>query len=142
MPRIQRYFGHFSSTLQYLTLDEPKGYRRQIIYFIGLFRGLEDLRLLYGRTKFEEEPPDHPTLIPPFVPPLRGLLIVMNFTRVDLLKDMVDLFGGIRFRHMKLFDVNGVGLRLDACADTLENVVLDPTDFRGKELPQRRAISG
>ena len=84
MPRIKRYFGHFSSTLQYLTLEEPKGSRREIIYFIGLFQHLEDLRLLYNMTKSQEEPVDHPMLVPPFVPPLRGWLIVVNLTRVLL----------------------------------------------------------
>ena len=52
---------------------------------------------------------------------------------VGLLKDMIDLFGGIRFRHMDLCDVNGVGLLLGACADTLETLRLYPADPRGKE---------
>ena len=142
MPRIQRYFGHFSQTLQYLTLDEPKGSRRQIIYFIGLFQHLEDLRLFYGRAELREKPAEDPMLVPPFAPPLRGWLVMVNFTGVDLLKDMIDLFGGLRFRYMNLFDADGMRLLLDACADTLESVVLDPTDPRGEEFPQSCAISG
>jgi hypothetical protein len=37
MPQIQRYFNHFLPTVRSLALLEPKGPRRQIIFFIGLF---------------------------------------------------------------------------------------------------------
>jgi len=132
MPRIQRYFGHLAPTLQYLSLYEPKGSSRQIIYFIAVFRHLEDLLLTYDMGKFREEPADDLTPIPPFVPPLRGWLVMINITGAGLVKDMINLFGGIRFRRMNLFNVNGMRLLLNACAETLETVVLDPTDPRGK----------
>lgn len=48
---------------------EPKGSRRQIIFFIGLFQHLEDLKLLYKWVDFLEEPADDLTLVPSFVPP-------------------------------------------------------------------------
>jgi len=132
MPRIQRYFGHLSHTAQSLVLREPRGSRRQIIHFIGLFQHLQDLELTYDKAKSEEEPVDDLTLIPSFVPPLRGWLTIRCFTRVGLLKDMIDLFGGIQFRYMYLFNVEGMPLLLDACAKTLEMVVLDPADPRGE----------
>jgi len=134
VPRIQRYFGHFSHTVRSLALREPRGSRRQIIYFIGLFQHLQDLKLIYDRAELQEEPADDLTLIPPFSPPLGGWLTVMHFTRVGLLKDMIDLFGGIRFRYMHLLDVDGMPLLLDACTKTLEIVVLDPTDPRGEQI--------
>jgi hypothetical protein len=136
MPRIQRYFQHLSPTVRSLTLREPKGSRRQILYFIGLFEHLEDLKLLYdyNGVKFQEEPADDQTLVPPFVPPLRGRLTIMYFTRVGLLEEMIDLFGGIRFRYMDLYDVDGTRLLLNACAETLESLRLYPPDPRGKEL--------
>ena len=56
------------------------------------------------------------------------------FNNVDLLKDMIDLFGGIRFRHMVLYDVPWMRRLLDACAKTLESVVLNPTDPVGEQL--------
>jgi len=96
VPRIRRYFGHFMPTVQYLSLKEPRGSRRQIIYFIGLFQHLGNLRLLSNGAYAQDEPVDDLTLIPPFAPPLRGYLIVTCFTRVGLLKDMIELFGGIR----------------------------------------------
>ena len=53
---------------------------------------------------------------------------------MGLLKDVIDLFGGFRFCHMDLFQVDGMRLLLGACAKTLESVVLDPTDPRGERL--------
>jgi hypothetical protein len=99
-----------------------------------MFKHLEDLKLLYDRVDSQGEPADDPTLVPPFIPPLRGRLTVTCFTRVGILKDMVELFGGIRFRYMDLFNVVGTRLLLDACAETLETLRLYPRDPRGKEL--------
>jgi hypothetical protein len=134
MPRIRRYFGHFSPTLRSLALREPEGSRRQIIYFIGLFKHLEDLKLLYDPRRIQGEPANHLTLVPLFTPPLRGRLTITSFTRVGILKDMIDLFGGIRFRYMDLCGVDGMRLLLDACAETLETLRLYPTELRGKGL--------
>ena len=54
--------------------------------------------------------------------------MIMCVTWVGLLKDMIVLFGGIRFRHMDLYKVDGVSLLLGACAETLETLRLYPTD--------------
>ena len=59
---------------------------------------------------------------------------MMCLTRAGVLEDMIDLFGGIRFRYMHLFDVAGMRLLLDACAETLEILRLHATDPRGKGL--------
>ena len=128
MPSLRRCFGHFLPTVRSLALREPKGSRCQIIYFIGMFQHLEDLKLLYDRGYPDVEPPDDPTLIPPFAPPLRGSLMLTWFTRVGLLVDMIDLFGGIRFRRMDLYRVSRMPLLLAACAKTLETLRLYPTD--------------
>ena len=133
-PMIRSYFGRFCPTLRSLALREPKGSRRQVIYFIGLFQHLENLKLLYDVAGVWEVPPDDMTLIPSSVPPLRGRLTMTYLSRVDLLKDMIVLFGGIRFRHMDLFMVDGMRLLLDTCAETLETLRLYPTDPRGEEL--------
>ena len=135
MPGIRQYFGHFQPTVRELYLVQPKGSHRQIIYFTGLFEHLEDLEFHHLGGFQGEEPADSLTLIPPFVPPLRGGLKLVCFRRADLLKDMIDLFGGIRFRRMDLYDVDGMSLLLDACAETLETLVLYPADPRGEKLP-------
>ena len=110
------------------------GSRRQILYFIGLFEHLEDLKLYDDRVHFRAEPADDQTPIPPFIPPLRGRLTIMYFTRVGLLEDMIDQFGGIRFHYMDLYHVDGIRLLLDSCAKTLETLRLYPGDPRGKEI--------
>ena len=138
MPGIQKYFGHFLPTLRSLSLRVPKGYDWQIIYFIGMFEHLQDLKLLHDfPTDFQEgEPMD--IMAPPFAPPLRGRLTLTNFTRVGILEDMIYRFGGIRFRHMDLSNVDGTRLLLGACAETLETLRLYPSDPRGKELSPDR----
>ena len=135
MPRIRRYFGHFLPSVRSLTLRAPTGSRRQIIYFIGSFRHLENLKLFYGYDDPQDEPVDDPSLLPPFAPPLRGRLMLVNFMREVVLKDMIDLFGGIRFRYMDLDNVVGMRLLLCACAKSLETLRLHPSYLRGRELP-------
>ena len=70
MSRIRRYFKYLFPTIRSLSLKAPKGSYRQIIYFTGLFRHLEDLKLLYNYDP-QDEPADNATPIPPFTPPLR-----------------------------------------------------------------------
>ena len=133
MSGLRSHDRHFLPTLRSLALRGPIGSRQQIIYFIGLFQHLQDLKLIYDGGKFWGKLVGDPTLVPPFAPPLRGSLTVAHLTSVDLLKGMIELFGGIRFRSMNLLDVDGMELLLDACAETLETVVLHPTDPRGKQ---------
>ena len=54
--------------------------------------------------------------------------------REGLLKEMIKLFGGIRFHYMDLFDVCEMRLLLNACATTLEALRLYPSDPRGEQL--------
>jgi hypothetical protein len=131
MPRIQRSFGHFLPTVQSLTLKGPKGSHREIIYFIGLFQHLQDLEL-YNLSSYQKVPAGNPTLTPAFIPPLRGWLKLVWINGVNLLKDMIDLFEGIRFRYMELYRVHGIQYLLDACAKTLECLVLYPADNPGE----------
>jgi len=77
---------------------------------------------------------DDVTLIPSFTPPLRGWLKLTRFRGVDLLKDMIDLFGGLRFRRLDFFDVDGMPFLLKACVKTLETLRVYPSDPRGKPL--------
>jgi len=135
MPELQRHFGHFLLTVRSLVLRTPRGSHQQIIYFIGLFRHLEDLKLVFrlpDPNPTEEVPVGDLTLIPPFAPPLRGRLTMTSSRRVGLVEDMIRLFGGIRFRSMDLFYVGGTRLLLNACVETLETLRLYPTDPRGK----------
>ena len=133
MPRIREYFGHFSPTLRSLALSKPKGSCRQTVFFIGLFQYLEDLELFGGALDpSESEQVEDPALIPLFIPPLQGRLKVVCSKGVGLWNDMIDLFGGLRFHYMDLFDVDGTRLLVNACAETLETLRVYTTDPRGE----------
>ena len=53
---------------------------------------------------------------------------------VVFMKDMISLFGRIRFHHMDLYFVDGMSLLLDACTETLETLRFCLTDPRGEKL--------
>jgi len=132
MQNLQRCFGHFAPTLQFLALSEPKGSCREILYLVGLFPNLQDLKLCYPRPREEQEATFNAALVPLSIPPLRGRLTLTCFTRRKLVEDMITFFGGLRFRCMDLFRVNCVRLLLDACAKTLERLRLYPADLYGE----------
>jgi len=138
VPKIQRYFGHFMPTVRSLALKNPKANCRQLVYFIGLFEHLEDLKFLgfISRTyPFpEDDPRDGQGLIPPFVPPLRGRLTIMDSKAADILDEMIDRFGGIRFRWVNLYKVHEIQPLLGPCAKTLETLRLYPAYPHGEEL--------
>jgi len=139
VPRIQRYFGHFMPTVRSLALNTPEGSCQQLVYFIGLFEHLEDLKLLhYVPDPPEYDPKDGQTLIPPFVPPLRGRLTIMESEGLDILEEMTVRFGGIRFRWMHLYDLDQMQPLLGACAETLETLRLSHTDLHGEDISLNR----
>lgn len=52
------------------------------------------------------------------------------------MKEMITLYGGLRFRYMDLFRVKCVRLLLDACVETLETLRLYPTDPYGEDFSE------
>jgi hypothetical protein len=72
MPSIRQCFGHLSPTLRFLALKEPKGSCRQILYFIGFFPNLQDLKLHYDIPRDEQESTADAKLVPLFVPRCKG----------------------------------------------------------------------
>ena len=89
IPDVQRYFGHFTQTLRSLALQEPRGTSRQILYFIGLFPNLQDLKLCYNISMNWQQDTVNVDLSPLSVPPLCGRLTLVCFTREKLVKDMI-----------------------------------------------------
>jgi len=138
MPTIRQCFGHLSPTLRFLALKEPNGSCRQILYFIGLFPNLQDLKLHYRLPMYEQESTADATLVPLSTPPLQGWLTLTCFTRENLMRDMILLFGGLRFRCMDLFRVKCARLLLGACTRTLETLRLYPTDPYGERFLKMR----
>ena len=132
MPDLQRCFGHLSPTLRFLALRQPNGSSRQIVYFIGLFPNLQDLKLHSSTPIDINETLADKTPVPLSSPPLRGRLTLTFFTREQIVKDMITLFGGLRFHHMDLFGVRCLPLLLKRCAKTLDTLRLYPTDPYGK----------
>ncbi|KAF9780961.1 hypothetical protein BJ322DRAFT_1112347 [Thelephora terrestris] len=128
MQDLPKYFGPLSQTLRFLALRQPIGSSREIVYFIGFFPNLQDLKLHYPVLRDEEENTLDTTPDPLSSPPLRGRLTLTLFTREQIVKDMITLFGGLRFRHMDLFGVKCLPLLLEECAETLETLRLYPTD--------------
>ena len=113
---------------------KPKGTPRQILYFIGLFPSLQVLGIYRSPPEKEPGSGSDADLVPLSVPPLRGQLSLENFGNVGLVKEMIVLFGGLRFRSMDLRSVNCTQLLLEACAETLEALRLYPTYTRGKDF--------
>ena len=142
MPTIQQCFGHFAPTLRFLALKDPRGSSCEILYFIGLFPNLQDLKICYPFLEEGKENRGDSALVPLSTPPLRGRLILTCFTREELMKDMITYFGRPRFRHMDLFMVTCTRLLLSVSADTLETLRLYPTDLYGENFSEGNVEAG
>ena len=135
MPSTNHYFGHLAPTLRFLALAWANGSSRQILYFIGLFPNLQDLKLTHPRRRNKQEYVDDATLVPLSIPPLRGWLTLISITGDELVMDMIALFGGLRFRRMDLFAVKCTRQLLHTCSKTLDTLRLYPTDPFGTVFP-------
>ena len=135
MPNATHYFGHLAPTLRFLALAGAEGSSRQILFFIGLFPSLQDLKLSHPRFNPKQEHRDDATLIPLSIPPLRGRLTLIVITGDKLVMDMIALFGGLRFSYVELFAVICAQKVLRTCAKTLDTLRLYPTDPFGTVLP-------
>lgn len=122
---VGEYFGHFSPTLQSLALLSPLGTRRQILDFFRLFPNLDDIKISHYRAPAAEHgtPGTQPV---PIRGGLRGRLVLRDFGEEGLLKDIITVFGGMRFISMDLCSVRGKRPLLEACAETLETVRIHP----------------
>ena len=136
VPSMNHYFGHLAPTLRFLALAWPNGTSRQIIYFIGLFPQLQDLKLSYPFCRTVQDWMGGTSLVPLSIPPLRGCLtLTSSFAADKFVTDMIALFGGLRFRRMELFAVMDTRLLLHTCAETLDTLRLYPTDPFGMFFP-------
>ena len=126
MPNVRQYFGHFAPTLRSLSLLQPKGPYRHILYFIGLFPNLQDLKLYRPLTEEGETT----ALAPLSTPPLRGALWLTYCDGEAFIEGMTEFFGGLHFRHIYLFEVKCAELVLESCAETAETVRQYPVDYR------------
>ena len=70
-PQAQQNLGRFLPMLRSLSLRWPRGAYRQLLYFVGLFPNLDDLKVIYDRV---QEPTPGPAPTPQSAPSLRGRL--------------------------------------------------------------------
>ena len=116
-PQMELCFGHFAPRLRSLTMDAPKGARRDLLSFIGLFPNLDNLTLTHNRT--DENMPGH-SAVPRSAPSMRGCLTLRASDEESFLRDLSQSCGGLRFRSVDLVGERGARFLLDACAETLE----------------------
>jgi len=128
VPGIERYFGHFAPALRSISLTISSGTPRQLLCLLALFPNLDDIEVEYYPTTKPDATvnPGSEVAVPFSVPSLRGQLKLTHFSNETIFRDMITLFGGLRFRYMDLFSVEGSRLLLDACADTLQTVRIYP----------------
>ena len=123
--KIGSCFGQFPPTLRSVTLKHPRGSPWQILDFLTLFPGLDDIGIMHYRA----QPGEHGgSGVPssPITGPLRGRLTLEDLAAEGLLGDLIVASGGIRFVSMNLNDVLDAQLLLDACAETLQTLRLHP----------------
>ena len=129
IPGTRPYLGPFMPRLRFLVLVEPKGHHHLLLYFLGLFPNLEDLKLV---SKSSWRLPQGPVPVPQSAPLLRGQLMLIWFREEDFLRDLSELCGGLRFRCMDLLGEEGSRFLLDICAGTLETLRIHPTRWIGR----------
>jgi len=131
IPLIERYFEHLLPTLRSITLFEPRGTPRQLSHFLSYFSNLDDIEIWRIFTNVPNATDPDRTHAPFSAPKLRGQLTLFDFPWAKTWKQLITSCGGLRFRHMCLHDVAGCAeVLLDACADTLETVRFNPSDYR------------
>jgi hypothetical protein len=137
---IEKYFGHFSPTLQSVALINPSGCPWQLPDFLILFPKLDDIKVARYRASAETyNRPDIPCS--PVQGSLRGKLILSGLAEKGLLEKIITGFGEMRFIFMDLDDVSGAQLLLDACAEALQSLHLRSNDMLQfcKRLSERMA---
>jgi len=136
MPNLKQYLGHFAPALRSISLSISSGTQRQLLYLLALFPNIDDIEIEYYPTTKPDVTmkPDPEVAVPFSVPTLRGHLKLTHFPSEAISRDMITLFGGLRFRYMDLYSVGGSRLLLEACADTLQAVRIYPTVLGSKEI--------
>ena len=139
------FFIHFYPTLTSLTLRHPFGNCLLLLQFSLQFPNLQNLCIEFLRNGREFVPGlTIPTTIDQS-PPLRGHLRLVGVVTVDrLLVDSANkLSNGFNFRSVELEDFWGSRGQhvLNACADTVENLVIIP-DTTSMHQPSFRVVLG
>jgi len=125
IPGIERYFEHFSPTLQSIVLYRPHCTPRQLSHFLSIFPNLDNIEIGEVETHVPNTTIPDTELVPFSKPKLRGQLGLYHISWVGDWAHLINSCGGLRFHYMDLCDVAGwVPVLLEACARTLETLRL------------------
>lgn len=117
------------STVRTLTLRYPKGSIKQLLCFISLFSGLENLTVDSIDRDFT------PGVFVPVLetsPPLTGRLTLTGIFDQEFMSGLVSLQKGVKFRTVDLQFCGELQGIVDGCAGTMERFIYHPSDFRGR----------
>jgi len=132
IPKMEEYFGTFLRSLQSLELAFPRGDTEQIFCFICQFWNLRNLKIRSFAGRANSVHNDSPRFDTETSPPLDGTLDLELGMDVGpgsgstdaqlILKNLVTLPSGLKFRTLKLSKCTGSNLQplVDACAPALE----------------------
>ena len=117
------------STVRTLTLRYPKGSIKELLCFIGLFSGLENL------TVDSIDSDSFPGVLVPVLdtsPPLTGRLTLKGIFDQEFMSGLVSFQKGVKFRTVDLQFCGEVQAIIDGCAGTMKRFICQPSDPRGK----------
>ena len=123
IPGIERYFGHFSPTIQSITLYGPICTPRQLSHFLSFFPNLDNIEISGGCEPHSKTTLPDPELVPFSAPKLRGQLELYCCRLIKVWTYLITSCGGLRFRYMDLrYGRKSAPVLLGACANTLETL--------------------
>ena len=129
IPGIERYFEHFSPTLQSVVLYRLHCTPRQLSYFLSLFPNLDNIKIGGVDAHVPNTTIPDTELVPFSTPKLRGRLTLYHIYWFEPCAHLITSCGGLRFRCMSLRSAAGWVLALlEACAETLETLRFYPMD--------------
>ena len=126
---LHKHSAILKSTVRTLTLRYPRGTTKQLLCFISLFSSLENLTVESIESEFI------PGAIVPALessPPLTGRLSLTGIFDQEFMSGLASLQKGLKFRTVDLQFCGEVQEVIDSCAETMEQFICHPSDFRGK----------
>lgn len=131
---IEHYFGHLSPTLRSIKLFYPSCTPLQLSHFLSFFSNLDDIEIIGVNRHIPNPTIPNPELVPFPAPRLQGRLTHHGFDWVETWTYLINLYGGLHFRHLDL--CGGVGcvpVLFEACAETLETLTLSAAPHPARE---------
>lgn len=126
---IHEHCDILKSTVRTLTLRYPRGSIKELLCFISLFSGLENLNV---------DSIDSVSTSGDFVPvletspPLTGRLNLTGIFDQEFMSGLVSFQKGVKFRTVDLQFCGEVQEVINGCAGTMERFICQPSDFRGR----------